>query len=663
MYLPPSLSTAGYASSKMKYIGPSGATAAIINTAITDLSAASTSYSKGTVKLDSGTYWLETAIVMKNNVRLHMEPDTILIPTFTGSADDADNSVIKIVGTLDTSYLNTTVSANVVKGKYSFAVTSAGTLTAGKYVELRGRDTTSSSHSDGPDVDYGEILLVDSSYTSGTTIPTAGPIYQGHDSGRTAKGVVPVVGAEVIGGVIRGSQGSVITAVGVQGKWAVDLLVDGLRADGMCRAAIGLNTCRKFTLSNFFSLGDNNCWFHILSCCDGDIYGFNGANDVARVRSTGIPRAHLFMRFRNVDVRVHDGTFTGGAMGGFFHGGGMGLVFNNILIRNQQCTTAIYDRWVASGEHGAGGTIGLGFGSGSGVLAQAEFAVGCTYSNITTTDLNVPNATPWSDAAPRQGCAAYIHDTKNFNLTNLSCTNWEETGQVGGVVFSDCSGAAQNITIKGHNYGISCQNVLDDVKVDRYYFDAARFASPNAGVPIFLNYDPNSNRGIKFDGVHVFNAFSFINFGGSFPGDKNFEIRDLIANYGQWDYVILGNNATATAFTAGDIVEIDPDYTGSTTILRIKSPNTGVADYTGRLAVVCSGLPDDAGTGFLLIAPLPQNRASVKATTDLVSFGDRIAYAGTRRCAKSEGANQPLGISRSYKAAGAEDYIVIGNVG
>jgi hypothetical protein len=246
-----------------------------------------------------------------------------------------------------------------------------------------------------------------------------------------------------------------------------------------------------------------------------------------------------------------------------------------------------------------------------------------------------------------------------MSATNITCMQFDPASPVSGVLVSDTDGALTNLMVKGCTFGLSFKNVLDDLKITRYRFDAVRSYAPGAVLPLYFDYDATSNRGPRLYGVHCTNAFSFCDFSPAFVYDPHLVMYDVLNDEGTWDYVTLANNQSGTPFNVGDIVELDSAHAG--TDRRVITPNVAGADYAGRLAVVVSGLPNDDGNGFMLVAPLPQNRASVKASAGAIAYGDRIGYVATRRAQTSVGAAQPLGKALERKAAGAEGMIVIGS--
>lgn len=645
-------------------VAPGAARGAAINAAIAAAALTATATRKKTVQLLAGEYTLETAIVAKDNVILKGVGDqTVLKPTFTGAADDLANAVIKVDGALDVAAMNTSLTADVSKNAAAIAVAAAGTIAAGRYVLIAGNNGGGQAYagdfgmSDGIDVVLEEVERVGAAYAGGLTLPLAWPLQQSHAGPvkATVKALTPVIGFEVRDLQILGSQ-AVTTAVGVLVRYSVNTQIHGVSAAGCTRAAVNVRGSKGFRSSGFRSLGTNNSWFYLQSAIDGDITGFSGLDDVARNHASGTPRWQIHMWARCTAIHVHDGVLNGGN-GGLFHSGGVGCVFENIKARNQYLDAAVYNRRVASAEWLNGVVMPLGFGSGHGPLNIAEFAHGCIYDNLSTDDLLAENSAPLTTLVV---VAMYIHDTINFVATNLVAANLGVGAtRVGGVILSDCDGEIATLLVKGYDIGLRTSNVYADVKIGSYIYDAKRADAGNAAWPIYLDHTSVTGRGPQIFSCRVANAFSFLRFGPAFLFDQGFLIRNLITDQGEWDYAVLANNQTGVNFNSGDIVEIDPAYAG--TDLRIRTPDTGAAGYERRLAVVVSGGPDDVATGFMLVAPLPQMRASVKATAAAVAYGDRIGYVATRR-AVADAVAGTLGIARSRKAAGAEAMVTIGPV-
>lgn len=652
LYNPPPIDTIGD-TTLVTYVNP-GSTAADIHRACQSAFSSSNYLQKGTVNLLRGTYTFESPVVVPDHVKVVMDPEAIIIPTFSTGPKDPAGAVFKLSGSIDTSRLNTTLSSTAIKGRNTINLTSTGTLQPGDYVIIEGWNSSgdASAMSDGSGSILQEVIRVSTEWTGSLTVLLAWPLYQQHGGTITVKGVRPSIGAEVHGGILSGSTTSVTSSVGVLVQYALDSVVNNVSACGFSRSAIDVEASVGFKSDGFWNLGGSTSWYFLSSVCSFKITGFDGRDDVSRIHALGDPKAQIYLRRRCTDGLIANGTVRCG-YAGIWHGGGHNLKFDNISIVNQEITQAIYDRAVTSGDYQSGGMWAIGFGSGHAPLGIAEFAMGCMYSNINTENLVAPNVTPWNNSTPLRASAVYIHDTRDIAVSNLTCVHNDPNSPVGGIILSDTEGGATNIIVRGHVYGLFCQNVLDDLKIVGYRFIGGRGASPNASIPIYLDYNAASNRGITFTNVHVANAFSFLRFGGSFGFDPNLTIRNLITDSGQWEYCILAYNATGTTFNVGDVVEIDPSNANSD--IRIRTPQES-SDFHRRLVGIVSGGGEDIGTGYQLVAPLPQDCATIRATGS-ISYGDSVSYLPTRMVTTVANGSGTLGVSLTRKAAVASGMI------
>lgn len=633
--------------------------AAEINAVIIEAAAAAvTTGNQQTVQLLAGTYTLEAPIVGGSMVTLQGVGDTThLVPTYTGGDDDMANNVIGAVGTIDTATLNTTLSAIAPKNSTSVSVASAGSIAAGDYILISGYnppypDGDAIGESNGVDVILYEVVRVADSYAGGTTIDLAWPTIQHHGNTLTSisvQAVTPVVKFNVLNLQILGSQNGVVTADGVMHQYAIDPRVEGITASGCTRAAIEQWGVKGLRSPNYYNLGGNNAWYLCTSIVDYDIWGFGGADNVDRVNANGIPRYPIELRFRCTSGKVRDGFLVCSYAGGY-HGGCHMATFANIQIRNIEITQAIYDRMVAGGELLSNTLAVLGWGSGFGPLNLAEFAFDVQYSDMRAEDVRAPTGAPWSNA-PYRAKVFYFHDIKGALITNVSAINKGDVVIVAGVVFSDIIGQVQNLTVEGYNWGLQTENVFNTLQIDNYIFEGSAGVSPNANIPInFDHHDTSCD--VRLKNVRTSNAFSCVRFGTSFTaiGAPEITIENLFSDSGEWSYCIVGNNQTGGDFSVGDIVEIDQAYAG--TEIRIITPNTAVAGWERRLAIVATGLGGgDPGQGFMMIAPLPQQRATANAT-GAVAYGDTLEYVATRLLQTNNAAVIALGTAITRKGAG-----------
>lgn len=641
-------------------ISPGSNKAAEINAAITVASVGTSS----DVYLDAGTFYLEAPIVLKSGVTLvGVKGKTFLAPTFTGAADDVANSCVVMDGALNTSILNTTLAASVSKNSTSITVAAAGTITAGDWILISGHNDPGApqdalNESNGSSVVLYELIKVDSSYVSGTTIPLAWETRMHHGSNNcTVKAITPVIGAGLKDVRILGSEGSVTTANGLFARYCVECYDSGLQVSGCSRFAIDVIGCRDYSSSDFLSRGTNNGWGQFTSNISLKVKGYSGKQGVARVHSAGYPRYPILFRSRNTDVDVDDIHLTGTAVG-MYISGGEHIRIGDVEITDVRITTAIYDRMVTSGEIDSGAPVFLGFGTGYGPLAAAEFGFDCTINSIRVEDVLVPSEAFWTATTPLRARAVYLHDVLSGHVGTISVINRGVTGDthlVSGVELSDYSGHIDSISVAGYIYGLTFSNSSNSIVVDRYDFKGGGGTTPNSTIPILCLQTAPSAQSITLKYVSIANASSAFRTGGSFVGDYRFKVEHLVIDGNEWKDCVIVRNESATDFATGDIVELDSTSTVNDYV-KVISPNTGDAEHEFRLFAIATG-DDVSGANYMLGCSLPCRLATVMATTAAVTKGRLMKYTATRRCVADAAAAHPIGKALDYKAAGAEGLI------
>lgn len=641
--------------------------AAQINAAILLASARATQAGeRRTVYLQAGTYYLEAPIVLRSNVELKgVKGRTVLQPTWTtGSPDDATNAVIKIDGTLYPEIISTTLTTEFAKRSSEVIVTAIENLVSG-YLLIQGWNDSDAGNdalleSCGTSVILSEVVKVSDTWNGvSTTIPLVWSTRQ-HHGPVSVTSVDPVVGAAVTDIEIKGALTAGNAAVGVHVRYSLDITLTNVVVSLMTRAAIECEGVKGFVSKGYRNAGTNNNWFHLLSVCDGDVSDFDGVEDTARVHPLGYPRYPFLMRSRCTNVVVHDGNLVNVAAGMYLCGGEH-LTYRGINIRNVVTSQAVYDRMVLSGDLQDGGAIVLGWGSGFGPLSIAEFGFDVTLTDIRVEDIEAPSTGVWVNA-PYRGRAFYLHDTLRMQCSNLSAINRGKESYCTGVVLSDVGAHISNLMVLGYSYGLVTENVATNVILDTFLWDGRRGDSPNDGIPFFFNHHGTNGHNLIINNMRHSSGFNGVRFGSSFltegAVDAGVTFNNMETDEGKWERSIVAFNNTGVSFSVGDIVEIDPTWTGVG--LRVRTPDTGVANWQRRLAVVTNGAPSDYGTSNIMIALLPQF-ASVKATTAAVAYGDTIRYSGTRRCATDNtlDGTPVLGMAVSRKAAGAEGMILV----
>lgn len=632
-----------------------GSTAAQLNAALAAAALTASERNEKIVELGYGDFAWEAQILRPSYVYIKGQGSgTRCTATWTAGADDPDaGAMIKSVGTLDTATVNTTLTARAVKGQYTISVNSATGITANMFLNVNGNNGGDDmpAMSDGTSVVLSEIVQVASSYVSGTTIPLNAPLAQVHGTGVAVRRVIPVQGGGVCDMTLRGSQGGVTTAVGVLHRYAIRTKVSGIFGEGFSRAGIEMDAVHHYTSPCYWNWGNTNCWYFLSSTFHGDVSGFAGADGVARVHASGIPRGAFFMRRRNTNVRIHHGQLNCGAWG-LFHAGGVHCKFEALHIRNMDLTQSDYDRWVNSGEHLNGGNIGVGLGSGPAPLTLAEFAFDCTYTDIIIEDLTAPGTAGWADSALYRARAWYFHDSRNVLGSNVHCVNSNAVSNVAGPLCSDSEGVLPGLMVKGHNHGWTMGNFYVDVKLTDYRYDGVNAGGGATGSFAFVFlYNPTGGRGLDCDGVHATNYngnFLFVDASQAYDG--NMEIKNLINDDGQWSYAQMGIS-DGTNFAKHDIGALDGAYTG--TERRIKTPTAG--QTSGLVSIIVGG------TGKIIYCPLTAEVAfAKKESAALIEVGEGVEAAGANRRLRAATGAANCGVSQVRAQAAAETIIRIG---
>lgn len=603
----------------------------------------------------TGDYTLDAAIVLKSGVILDMDGAN-LIPTFTGTADDPTNAVIKIDGTLNTSKLSTTLTAIAKKNSTSIAITAAGSLAPLDWIAIEGHNTEDAAgESIGSSVSFAEIIQVDASYVAGQlTVPLAWPLRQHHGTtGVTVKAVAPVIGAEVRGGRIWGSESSTIQAAGVFCRYATDARILGLQAGGLSRFGIDMIGCKDVAIREYRNRGGSNGWIYgssVIGLSVRDVAGYQG---VARVHASGVPRYPILLRARCTDVDADDIHLSTVACG-MYIAGGEHIRVGSVDVTDVRPTTAIYNRIVAGGELDNGAPLALGFGAGYGPLALAEFAFDVTIGSIRVEDVACPNESTWTSPAPFLGRALYLHDLRNTHVGQISVINRGVSGDThlaSGVTISDFVGHIDSIAVAGFTYGLAFSNSANAVTIDRYDFKGGGGATPNSTIPIYCDHTTPSAQQIRIGHFQAENSGgSVFRTGGSFAGDWRMRFDLVNVDGNEWTDVILGHIGADVA--TGDVMEIDPSATDNSRQDVIQ--NAAAAGYERRMAAIVDG-DDVAGSSFALICPLPARLATVKSTATAIARADLVKSSGTgtRTVQTDNAATHPLGRAFDRKAADA----------
>lgn len=637
---------------KRRFLQGGGGKAAEINALINSFPATG-----GTVYLDEGDFYLESALVLRNGVVLCGQGSrTRLIPTFTGTADDLTNAVIKVIGALDTATMSTTLSATKQKGMPSVTVAAAGTIAAGGYLVVEGSNSAanSSGDSDGASVTVDEVMKVAS--VASNTLTLSGYTVCHHATGKTAKAVVPVVDVTVKNLSIRADLGSGTVAAGIGMRYAVGLRVRNVTGGGFAQALVSCDKgSRDITIDGVRHTGGSNAIVYASSAHEGRVWRVSCDPNGVRGHASGVPRALITLRNRCSEWQGGDLHLEKGWIGLRIWGGNH-IQFDNVLVRD--CSTQdAYARIVAASETNSGNHLGVGVDGGAAPLAIAEYGRGIQLSDVTVED-----CTGYDGLAAFVSPAIYYHDWIESQLSNISLINTGlESGSnryMSGMVISDSNGTLKGLRVEGLNYGIMTKNSFVGVKVYGYTYSATAGDGVNSTTALYLDHGGAGD--LSIDGFTSSNSSAVIRFGSTFNAtpDWTMRIRDFAANGGRWSDLLLAYNNTATAFAPGDVVDL---LAASPAGKRYVDTATAAGLRCASVAIGSTG--DIGANTFLFVAPLPAREAMVKATTAAVAVGDHLVASATARRAvtsASPAAFTSLGKALTDKAAGAEGLVYVG---
>ncbi len=581
------------------------------------------------VRLIDGTYNIETALLFPSSSKLSGAGSgrTLIVPTFSpivGLADDPTNALIKIQGAADTSYLNTTISQQIIKDSKHIFVTAAGTLSANQWIRIQGNNTGGDAleMSDGSGVILTELLKVDSTYVSGTTVPLAAPALQHHKNGLGAVGVAPIEGV-LIEGVDLAADGGTV-AVGILCDYAVGVTIRDVAGAGFSRSLIELmNGTRDYLIEDIYSRGENNSIVHQRSAMSGVLRRVKSAERGKRFHANGIPRGLLTMRQRCTSIRVSDCSLQRGCVG-IRYWGGNHLSFEDIIIRDMDNTEAL-----TRDSTEIPGLCGTGVDAGAGPLTIAEFALDVAFVNVHLDNCRAPSE------AIEHAPAWYLHDTMKLTLSSCSVINNGVSpfdtvnGQaytMAGVLASDCHGVINGLTVKGVAYFLQTNNVFELLDCSELYFAAGPGVGTNGTIGILWDHNGGAGTSPRIKSLRLENFFAHIRFGSQFQAtpDWQFQIDRYFRDASIWHNCVLAHNNTGTSFTTGDIVELDQSSPAG--VRRVKTP----AAANPRNAVVTVGGSSDLGTGHIMVSPLPATLGHVTAT-GAVNVGDLLEANSSRQ--------------------------------
>lgn len=592
--------------------------------------------------LQPGRIYYTDQIEVTNITLICLDPSNpaIIRPKtgWTGSADDAENALIKARSTYAGADAGT-ISAQINMGESAFS--SAATLTSGAYYRIRSlnNETGMAGYTAGSSVTHAEIVQVTSASSPYSTDRALGAP---HGSGSDIRLVtalsanVRIVGVRLeltanvaVGILLDGVVGGTIDVQGTGGSRALVHAVDSRDLDIRVR-------------------GDGGC--------NSEVYGSSLVTSRIQVRTlqtgdryhaSGTPRGAVFLDrccAQNVieDCRIFN------RVRGFARRGGIANDHRNSTIVD--CDVARYTvqdsaNAIQISTSRAGGA-GLDAGNTQTGNALQESGFANSYSNITLINCG-SSATGANDG--HSGAGLFVNETtlllSNIVVENTSRNPGGSSPYCNGLVFWDFYGARiSGLVLKGIENALVFLGGWDRVDFgDENYWDGAASAGTAS---IFIRYGLNGNEAIQpIDlqmGKWTFAStptYLVANLNGITPTDfgrRKLRFRRLVVqNLGAWDDVEwVRDLSTTNNWAWGEVAELAAPQTwtvdAGTDVLTFSG--VGFPDGTpvylrnlgGAFPTVASGAALAAGT-----LHYTRDRSGNTSKLARTSGGTAIDFSGT----------------------------------
>lgn len=602
-----------------------GGTAAQVQAALEALDAIATATEPGVLTL-RGALTFTAPVVMTglSNLRIVLDPDCVITGAFTsGSADSATNALFYLTPDMSPT-TSTTLTADVAAGETALTVTSETGFADGDWVLVHGV--------------YGSAPLTDGNYweeqfellrcsgTAANTVNLRSHVLGFHSATddvtydpATVEEILPCTNIAFEGkGILDGGTGGTATACGISARSVAGLRIEGLREQNFSRAGFHLDQgTRDVIIKDVRRLGGSNATIHVEACCHvGTITGCSYAPDGDYEHASGIPRAYLVMRGRNVAWKI-DGAF-GRANIGVQFWGGEHLQVEGII---DDCDPTA--RVARAGAEGVGGVItrlGVGFDGGC-TSTTAWTAFGLDWKlKLQIVDVVCPTSLMW---------AAYVHDCYHVDA-DLQIINRGISGtaagarDMNGLTISDILGINRiNVMLRGMtgSGAIRFENVgAQGLHINAQIYPSSGTTPAPTTSAVFFDTDQGSSA-ITFDSLDVGGYTNVFQFGDNFGSNYSITGRSLWLD-GFWQpsgYWTVAANGIGTNLANGRVVLLDPTSTASTR--RIAAPAGGAE--RGLVAVAAGS--GDTNSAYCVVQ-LPRAGTMNVLCSGAVAPGDLIRH-------------------------------------
>lgn len=595
--------------------------AAAINDAIADASAGwADDGVQRTVRLLTGAYSLETALVMQSGVRLVSEAAT-LTASFTGVGVDTPTNGLVLAQGLAANL--TTLASAGVEGTDAIEVASASGISAGMYLVVTGHNAAgypsdAGGFSDGAQIVLTEIVQVASSYVSGTTIPLTSMLKQWHASGATVQTCTPIREIALEGITLDCAGGTI--ADGLLLDYAHNVEINQCRFRGFSRAAVEVRLgSEQVQIRAPHFLGELNSGVYCLSAhgvnitdiwCDPHGKRFHAG-------ALGVKRHCVKTWLRCTDIHVHGGTIQH-MCGGVSTWGGSNISISDLLCRDLDVTEISNSDTLYGGT---AGVVGIAIDSGEGPLGTEEFAFDISWDNIDAVDCYTTLS-----AGQDRAFAFHIHDVRKCSGNNLRATNMGlvsgstvngTTRYYNGFRMNDVHGPFGTLYATGVTYGLYTTG-LPYVDIEMFYHDGQ---CTNGTAQVGLYFDDSTYAASPRIKHYKCTPDTGIYFGSNFTSSPDYRLRfDLLEiDDDEWPDVILADHTDGQTYTKGAVVEFT---SGGTT--RVQTPS-GASDKNAIVAYPVTST-------LCLVSPCPVRRkTSVTCSSAAVAVGEYLESNASRQ--------------------------------
>ena len=423
------------------------------------------------VRLQRGaTYRVGSDLLIPSNLDLDGQGATITTHsswTNGGDADDRTDCMLRARGVV-TGTVNTTLNGTKPAHSPSLIVSSATGIAAGMYMLLSGSYSGAPPTGDSYSGAVVEIVQVDSSYTSGTTIPLVSPTRLHHATGCAVQSITPITNVTIRN--LRLSSGSKTIPAGIELTNAIGVTLEHIETTGFTRADVDMYAAHEVTIDSHVMRGNSNGGLRASASHNVHASRIRWTGENGRQHASGITRHVVMIDTMSTHVQVHGLTIRRAAGGARIWGGHMCGVdgFDMMDIDGTQIISDAPSTERVTGDPGS--SIGIAFDGGCGPInTNTAFGHGCFFKNGT-----IRNVRQSATASTYFHFAISWHDHYEAELSGIQLIQTgNHDSSVGGVFLCDSSGPVRTLNVKGYGHALETRNTVHDLLLAGIRLDAS----------------------------------------------------------------------------------------------------------------------------------------------------------------------------------------------